>query len=300
MCRTAVRCRAARPYFVMDCLHGKTLRKHLLEKRSLQLDEALKFMEGTLEGLAYVHERGIVHSDVKPENLFLDDAGVRLLDFGLARTSSLTSIHPFGGTPPYMAPEVLLGKAPPGPSSDIYAAGVVLYEMLTGQLPRGFLQMDFDQALQEIRDASARPLQFFRTDLPEALSQRIDEMVAFDPSARPPTARATLARLQASVGSTGSITVMPSSRPSIVETSPTRENNVILRSASRTIWGVPPPPSLFLGRDRDLCAMKERLGMGAEAKPIGILASVGPTVAALRGWAGVGKTAPRIRAGDRS
>jgi len=63
------------------------------------------------------------------------------------------------------------------------------------------------------------------------------------------------------------------------------------QSANRTIWGVPSLPSLFLGRDRDLSAMKERLGIGAAVQPIGILASVGPTVAALRGWAGVGKTA---------
>ena len=128
-----------RVYLVMELVAGRTLRALLRERGRLDADEALGVTEGLLTALAAAHDAGIVHRDVKPENVLITDSGqVKVADFGLARAIESTN-HTVAdgtliGTVAYLAPEqVLTGAA--DPRTDLYSAGVVLFEMLTGVVP---------------------------------------------------------------------------------------------------------------------------------------------------------------------
>src|SRR4051794_41133373 len=117
------------PYIAMEYVERGALRKWM----PVRPQQAFIAIEGMLSALAYAHRNGIVHRDVKPENLLVTDAGtVKLADFGLASGLAVIS-EKVAGTPGYMAPEVLAG-APAGPRADLYAAGAVAYELLTGRL----------------------------------------------------------------------------------------------------------------------------------------------------------------------
>jgi TolB-like protein/predicted Ser/Thr protein kinase len=129
-----------RPFLVMELLQGEPLDARLL-RGPLSPGEALRVMEQTLSALGDLHARGIVHRDLKPSNLFLTPHGVKLLDFGLARhldaqQGAWTISGMLVGTPFYMAPEQALGQ-PVTAAADLFAAGVMLYEMLAGKRPFG-------------------------------------------------------------------------------------------------------------------------------------------------------------------
>jgi serine/threonine protein kinase/Tol biopolymer transport system component len=132
------------PYLVSECLEGRNLRERL-KAGPMPAAEAIAVALGIAQGLAAAHERGIVHRDLKPENTFLkSDGGVKLLDFGLAKLKLPTALSPanaddtalslVAGTAAYMAPEQARGEAP-DPRSDLFALGVMMYEMLAGQHP---------------------------------------------------------------------------------------------------------------------------------------------------------------------
>ncbi len=129
------------PYVVMDLVGGESLRS-LLDRGRLPAWRALGIMRQVLSGLSHAHSHGITHRDIKPDNIMVDGAGsfgdqVRLLDFGLAKLRENTSALTTGfvvGTPSYMAPEQTLAL-PVDERTDIYACGVVLFEMLTGKKP---------------------------------------------------------------------------------------------------------------------------------------------------------------------
>ncbi|MCA9791657.1 MAG: serine/threonine protein kinase, partial [Candidatus Eremiobacteraeota bacterium] len=122
---------------VFEYVEGETLRS-FLERGKPPIPDALRLTRELLDGLAYAHHNGIVHRDIKPENLLLDADGQLIIsDFGVALATQGTTLTRTGfmpGTPDYMSPEQLSDKAV-GPPSDLYAVGVVLYEMLTGQTP---------------------------------------------------------------------------------------------------------------------------------------------------------------------
>ncbi|MCY1042244.1 protein kinase [Corallococcus sp. bb12-1] len=129
------------PYMVMDFVTGDTLRG-LLREGPLPLPRALGALRQVLAGLAHAHEQGIIHRDIKPENIIVTHAvglgeQVRILDFGLAKLRDEVTGITSGmmlGTPAYMAPEQIHGE-PVGPPTDLYAAGVLLFELLTGKKP---------------------------------------------------------------------------------------------------------------------------------------------------------------------
>lgn len=128
------------PYLVMKLVQGRTLKWHL-RKRNLPLAEIGVICVGVANALTYAHERGVLHRDVKPGNIILadDDATPYLTDFGLARLlaqgESSLSIGMTVGTPHYLAPEQASGEYEVGPAADVYALGVMLYEMVVGQVP---------------------------------------------------------------------------------------------------------------------------------------------------------------------
>jgi hypothetical protein len=130
-------------FLLMEFAGGGSLRS-LLRQGRVEPERAVRIARDLCDALGYAHERGVVHRDVKPENVLLDERGhVSVADFGLVKVfaerpdSSLTGTRQILGTPHYMAPEQVERPAEVGPPTDVYAVGVLLYEMLTGRLPLG-------------------------------------------------------------------------------------------------------------------------------------------------------------------
>jgi serine/threonine-protein kinase len=129
----------SRVYMVMEWCDGRLLRQILSEGRIPQ-DRAVRIAVNVLEALAYIHENGVVHRDLKPENIMVDDNdNIKLIDFGIAgdtaaRRLTYANVTATLGTADYISPEQVKGKRGDG-RSDIYAMGVILYEMLTGRQP---------------------------------------------------------------------------------------------------------------------------------------------------------------------
>jgi serine/threonine protein kinase len=138
-----------RPFFIMEFLDGKTLSDYLKEKVTLPFSEMLKLLEQVCEALQAAHDKGIIHRDLKPENIFLvlkkgSYSFVKVLDFGIAKLSknpnkpegeSLTHTGAVMGTSIYMSPEQCRGAGEVDHRTDIYALGIILFEMLTGRTP---------------------------------------------------------------------------------------------------------------------------------------------------------------------
>ena len=125
-------------YLAMEFVQGHTLRQLLRQNGQLGADDALAILDRALDALAAAHRAGIVHRDIKPENILVSaDGRVRVADFGLARAVDGSSTLTRGvllGTVAYVSPEQTLGQVA-APRSDVYAAGVVLFELLTGHAP---------------------------------------------------------------------------------------------------------------------------------------------------------------------
>jgi serine/threonine-protein kinase len=126
-------------YMVMEWVEGRLLRKILDEQRSLEPERSVRIAQRILDALEYIHSRGVVHRDLKPENIMVDERdNIKLIDFGIAANakSRRLTFAKFSqmGTPDYISPEQVKGKRGDA-RSDLYALGVMLYEMLTGKVP---------------------------------------------------------------------------------------------------------------------------------------------------------------------
>ena len=127
-------------YMAMEWVNGRLLRQILNEQRKMPADRAVKIALKIASALEYVHSHGVVHRDLKPENIMVDDYdGIKLIDFGIAasagaRRLTFAKFSQTMGTPDYISPEQVKGKRGDA-RSDIYALGVMLYEMLTGKVP---------------------------------------------------------------------------------------------------------------------------------------------------------------------
>jgi len=124
-------------YIVMELVHGKTLHEHLQQHANYDLREVGEIIRQLLDGLGHAHSAGVVHRDVKPSNTMINNDGqIKISDFGIAHTESseLTQHGDVLGTPHYMAPEQFLGL-PIGVPADLYAVGVIAYDLLTGTKP---------------------------------------------------------------------------------------------------------------------------------------------------------------------
>lgn len=174
-------------YLVMEYLQGCSLRTLLDERGPLDVTTAATLVREVALGLVAVHDAGLVHRDIKPDNVALttDDA-VKLMDFGAAqRVGQLTrTAHNVLGTLGYLSPEQARGK-PPTPSTDIYATGVVLYELLAGQRPHA-AATDVVAAITAILEHPVPALP--RSDVPAELVDLMHRMMDPDPSLRPQSA----------------------------------------------------------------------------------------------------------------
>ncbi len=184
-------------FLVMDYLHGETLAERLNRERVLSMNAACDIMLQCAEGLNYMHGLGVIHCDIKPENVFLCASAtgsdsrrneVRLLDFGLASRPSvdsreLVAATTVAGTPTYMAPERIRVQTPT-PASDVYALGVLFYECLTGRAPfSGRLQ---DILYGHLRETPTPPSRLLRTHppLPKPLEELVLRALHKDPQQR--------------------------------------------------------------------------------------------------------------------
>lgn len=173
------------PYIVMPYLPGGTLKQRL--RGQLPYRQAVQMLIPIAQALVHAHQQGIIHRDVKPANILLTRTGELMLsDFGIARiidaeeTRDLTSAGVGIGTPEYMAPEQGMGQA--DERSDIYALGIVLYEMVTGRIPfRANTPMAI--LLKKNQDALPRPTQFV-SDLPQAVENVLIKALARKPDDR--------------------------------------------------------------------------------------------------------------------
>ena len=186
---------AGRPYLVMEYLPGITLRDLLKQQQRLTGDQSLEIAEATLSGLAAAHRAGIVHRDLKPENVLLaDDGRIKIGDFGLARAAgaNTTTGQALLGTIAYLSPE-LVTRGIADARSDVYAFGIMLFEMLTGAQPfRGEqpMQIAYQHAHSDVPAPS--------TESSEATPE-LDELVRWttqrDPDTRPRDAGVVLDQL---------------------------------------------------------------------------------------------------------
>jgi serine/threonine-protein kinase len=184
------------PFLVMEYLEGESLASRLSTSGRLPIEVACELGCAILAPLAAAHEAGIVHRDLKPDNVFLvrQSRGevVKLLDFGISRAPGLegefrlTKTGLVLGTPYYMSPEQARGDSEVGPAADLYAFGVILYEMLLGKVP---IEGDnYNQLMYRVLTAEyARPRKE-RPELPEELEQLILRAMALDPAGRPTSA----------------------------------------------------------------------------------------------------------------
>ncbi|HYC91219.1 MAG TPA: protein kinase [Thermoanaerobaculia bacterium] len=171
-------------FFATEYIDGEPLLARLRRTRPLPLTEAMSIAADILRGLAYAHSKGIIHRDIKPANILLTSEGqAKIADFGVARPlhSSLTATRSLVGTPNYMSPEQVK-TSPVSPRSDLFSAGVVMYEMLTGVKP--FAAPELSGILYNVVHHVPPPVNEVNPAVPEAVSQVVARLLAKKPEDR--------------------------------------------------------------------------------------------------------------------
>ncbi len=180
-------------FLPMELLEGECLSSLLSEiDEPPAIETCAEWIRQAAAGLGHAHDRGVLHRDISLANLFItDDGALKILDFGLATARESVKVTTAGvllGTPHYMAPERLIGKAA-SPQSDLYALGVVLFRLITGQPPfkvktsRDTVQM-FRDLYQAQRRSRPKPSDV-RAEVPPELDALVQRLMAFDPADRP-------------------------------------------------------------------------------------------------------------------
>ena len=192
-----------KPYIVMEHVDGEPLSK-VIERKDLAIERALEIAAQIFDGLSAAHEAGVVHRDIKPDNVLIDRSGrVRVLDFGLAKLHDATAItaeETTLGTAAYMSPEQTRG-ADVDERSDLFSAGVVLYEMVAGQRP--FPGDHPSAVLYAIANQEPQPLRRYNNQASEGLERLVTKLLAKDPESRYPSAKGALVDLRAERGASG-------------------------------------------------------------------------------------------------
>jgi eukaryotic-like serine/threonine-protein kinase len=187
-------------YFVMAYITGDNLAKRLHDNGQLSVDETRRTLRDVADALAYAHERGVVHRDIKPDNILIDAGSGRpmVTDFGIARAisegdSRLTATGIAIGTPTYMSPEQAAGERSIDGRSDLYSLGILGYQMLTGQPP--FIANSTPAILVKHISERPTPIEQRRPDVPQDLGRVIMMLLEKDPAHRFPTAQAVVSAL---------------------------------------------------------------------------------------------------------
>jgi eukaryotic-like serine/threonine-protein kinase len=188
-----------RQYIVFEHVDGENLKEFVQRSGRLPVRRAVELALSVADGLAFAHTHGLVHRDVKPQNVLLSsEGGVKVTDFGIARSldveHGMTQTGTVLGTGEYLAPEQASGK-PVSPATDVYSLGVVLWELLVGDVPfsgENFVAV----ALRHVNDPPPR-LEEVRPDVPPRLAAAVDRALAKDPAHRFSSMAALAAELRA-------------------------------------------------------------------------------------------------------
>jgi len=199
---------AGTPYFTMPFIEGESLRARLARDGEIPVAEAVRVLRQVAAALSYAHRHGVIHRDIKPDNVMLSDEFALVTDFGVAKAltassdssdsitaSGLTGLGLAIGTPAYMAPEQAVGDPNVDHRADVYSWGILAYEMLTGRPPFSGMTAQATLAAQAVE--TPVPIENKRPSLPPALSALIMRCLAKRPSDRPQTAADILQELDA-------------------------------------------------------------------------------------------------------
>lgn len=256
------------PYMVMEYLHGRDLSQLVQQRGPLTIEEATEYVLQACEAIAEAHSLGIIHRDLKPQNLFLINRAdgspcIKVLDFGISKVTSIgggssgsdmsmTKTTAVMGSPLYMSPEQMTSSRDVDPRTDIWALGVILYELLTARVP--FSADTVPQLCAMILQSSAPPLRNFRPDAPEGLQNVLLRSLEKDPTRRyknvaefaaallpyaPRSARTSVERVSRVLGAAGIATTAldlpPSSAAPAVQVTQAAWGQTV-SSKSRTPW----------------------------------------------------------------
>ena len=195
-------------YYVMPHIAGESLRSRITHERALPVGETVRILRDVCDALAYAHGHGVVHRDVKPDNVLISGKHALVTDFGVAKAVSissgagtLTSLGMALGTPAYMAPEQAAGDPNVDHRADLYAVGALGYELLAGRTPFGGLSPQGMLAAQVT--ATPDPVTQHRDSVPPALAALIMRCLAKHPADRPQSADEILGELETIATPTG-------------------------------------------------------------------------------------------------
>jgi len=204
------------PYYTMPLVDGHSLRTRLASGGALPISEAISILRDVSKALAYAHKHGIVHRDIKPENVLLSEGSAVVTDFGIAKAlaaartqapgGTLTQVGTSLGTPAYMAPEQAAADERANHRVDLYAFGIMSYEMLAGRPP--FHGRTGQRLLAAQMSERPEPITELRPDTPQLLAELVMRCLEKDPDSRPQAA-ADLVRVLESVTSGGGMPAMP-------------------------------------------------------------------------------------------
>lgn len=271
-------------YFTMPFIKGESLKTALEKDGPLSVKEVMRILNDVGEALEYAHKAAIVHRDIKPANILMSGPYALITDFGVAK--ALNAAMPSGqggmtatgmaiGTPAYMAPEQLAGELGADQRIDIYAVGLLGYELLHGRSP--FAGTTPQKLLAAVLTKDPEPLIDVRPDVPKGLSDLLMKCLSKEPGGRPQTAREFLNALEASSSVSGEIRTMQQKIPHIVHTpTPDTETTpVVIRdvvfptSATFSATKSPPLPDSAEGEARfhdEVRTPVEALSVDADAK----------------------------------
>jgi tetratricopeptide (TPR) repeat protein len=203
------------PFYTMPLVEGESLRARL-GQGPLAVTEVIGILRDVTRALAYAHQRGVVHRDIKPDNVLMSGGAAVVTDFGIAKAISasrtagtgatLTQIGTSIGTPAYMAPEQAAGEPDIDHRADIYALGAMAYELFSGQAV--FAGRTAPRMLAAHMSEAPKPVTDFRSDIPATLANLVMQCLAKDPSDRPQTA-GDIARVLDTITSGGGMAAMP-------------------------------------------------------------------------------------------
>ncbi|HHH31081.1 MAG TPA: serine/threonine protein kinase [Polyangiaceae bacterium] len=247
-----------RVYIAMELVEGEPLTAMIEPGRRVEVCEALRIVHEVTRGLAKAHEIGVIHRDLKPDNIMVGDDGiVKILDFGVAKrldnfkvdfTDIKTQHGSLVGTPAYMSPEQAAGKKEVDQRSDIFSVGVVLFELLTGKRP--FEGETWQETIIAINRDEPPLISTLRSDVPAAIDEMVDRCLAKQPESRYETCRELLEDIESILMASSTGTFPPGA------------SGILARAGASS---TPPPQSGEVGSDPtgradrpDLLTMHER------------------------------------------